>query len=178
MLSILGFILAISLLVFIHEFGHYYVAKMFGVKIEEFSIGFGKELFSKIDKAGVKWKICALPFGGYVKMYGFDHITPQNGLIPNEAFLSKSLYAQFLIVAAGPVANYLLAILIFTTIYFFHGRVEIPAIIGAVVENSPATISGIQKNDQVIMVNNNTIKGFADLQRNILMNGTKIVNFL
>lgn len=181
MLSIFGFILTISLLVFIHEFGHYYVAKMFGVKVEEFSIGFGKELFSKIDKDGVKWKICTLPFGGYVKIYGFDHASPGK---PNSskhsslAFLSKPLYAQFLIIAAGPIANYLLAILIFTTIYFSHGQVEIPPIIGEVVANSPAELAGLAKNDKIILVNTNKINNFADLQSNLLTNGIKPLHLL
>lgn len=189
MLSIFGFILTISLLVFIHEFGHYYVAKMFGVKIEEFSIGFGKELFSKIDKDGVKWKICTLPFGGYVKIYGFDLTSPKkpksyetNSLkhpsLAHYAFLSKPLYAQFLIIAAGPIANYLLAILIFTTIYFSHGQIEIPPIIGEVVANSPAELAGLAKNDKIILVNTNQINNFADLQSNLLSNGVKPLHLL
>ncbi len=188
MLSIFGFILTISLLVFIHEFGHYYVAKIFGVKVEEFSIGFGKELFSKIDKDGVKWKICILPFGGYVKIYGFDLTSPEKSnscesnsskhLRTQYAFLSKPLYAQFLIIAAGPIANYLLAILIFTTIYFSHGQVEIPPIIGEVVANSPAELAGLAKNDKIIIVNNNKINNFADLHSNLLTNGIKPLHLL
>ncbi|WP_425363825.1 RIP metalloprotease RseP [Candidatus Tisiphia endosymbiont of Hybos culiciformis] len=226
MLSIFGFILTISLLVFIHEFGHYYVAKMFGVKVEEFSIGFGKELFSKTDKDGVKWKVCVLPFGGYVKIYGFDLTSPEKSnsskhsslayandlknwnvkqgvsersvdklreyantpqfceansskhLRTHYAFLSKPLYAQFLIIAAGPIANYLLAILIFTTIYFSHGQVEIPPIIGEVVANSPAELAGLAKNDKIVIVNDNPINNFADLQSNLLTNGTKPLHLL
>ncbi len=229
MLSIFGFILTISLLVFVHEFGHYYVAKMFGVKVEEFSIGFGKELFSKIDKDGVKWKICTIPFGGYVKIYGFDSATfekpkscknnrplrklayaeefegdasprtaayssvredsstaslsklPAEVEHPNPAhyaFLSKPLYAQFLIIAAGPIANYLLAILIFTTIYFSHGQIEIPPIIGEVVANSPAELAGLAKDDKIIIVNNNKINSIVDLQNNLLTNGIKPLHLL
>ncbi len=179
MLSIFGFILTISLLVFIHEFGHYYIAKIFGVKVEEFSIGFGKELFSKIDKDGVKWKICTLPFGGYVKIYGFDPATLEDaqGHRPL-AFLSKPLWVQFLIIAAGPIANYLLAILIFTTIYFSHGQVEIAPVIGEVVANSPAELAGLMENDKVIMIGTNKIDSFVDLQKNIFMSGTKPINLL
>jgi regulator of sigma E protease len=189
MLSIFGFILTISLLVFVHEFGHYYVAKMFGVKVEEFSIGFGKELFSKIDKDGVKWKICAIPFGGYVKIYGFDPATfekpkswevdsLEHSSLAHYAFLSKPLYAQFLIIAAGPIANYLLAILIFTTIYFSHGQIEIPPIIGEVVANSPAELAGLTKDDKIIIVNNNKINSIVDLQNNLLTNGIKPLHLL
>lgn len=179
MLSIFGFILTISLLVFIHEFGHYYIAKIFGVKVEEFSIGFGKELFSKIDKDGVKWKICTLPFGGYVKIYGFDPATLKNTQDNRPlTFLSKPLWVQFLIIAAGPIANYLLAILIFTTIYFSHGQVEIPPIIGEVAVNSPAELAGLRENDKVIMIGTNKIDSFVDLQRNIFMSGTKSINLL
>ncbi len=180
MLSIFGFIITTSLLIFIHEFGHYYVAKKLGVKIEEFSIGFGKELFFRIDKDDVRWKICALPLGGYVKIYGFDPSKIENIKINDKdrAFINKSLIAQFLIVIAGPVANYLLAIFIFANIYFFYGKVEIPAIIDKVIADSPAEDAGLMENDKIIMVDNNEINNFADLQQNILVHANKSINFL
>ncbi|MCC8417346.1 MAG: RIP metalloprotease RseP [Rickettsia endosymbiont of Bryobia graminum] len=173
MLSLFGFIFTISFLVFIHEFGHYYVAKFFGMKIEEFSIGFGKTLFSRVDKDNVNWKICALPFGGYVKIQGFNSTN-----IQDNSFRSKPLYAQFLTIFAGPAANYLLAIIIFTAIYCVHGQVEIPPIIGEVVTNSPAEKVGLLENDKIIMVGNNKIKDFADLQRNILINGKENLHLI
>ncbi|WPY01006.1 RIP metalloprotease RseP N-terminal domain protein [Candidatus Trichorickettsia mobilis] len=101
MLTIIGFILAMGLLVFVHEFGHYYIAKAFGVKIEEFSIGFGKELFVKIDKNGVRWKICAIPLGGFVKMYGDCDITSTAKVTSaalDFSFYHKPWYIKFLIV--------------------------------------------------------------------------------
>lgn len=168
MLSLFGFILTISLLVFIHEFGHYYVAKSFGMKIEEFSIGFGKTLFFKTDNDNVKWKICALPFGGYVKIQGFDSTN-----ISDNSFRSKSLYAQFLTIFAGPAANYLLAIIIFAVIYSVHGQIEVPPVIGEVVTGSPAEKAGILENDRIIIVDKHKINDFADLQRSILLSENK-----
>ena len=180
MLSIFGFILTISLLVFIHEFGHYYVAKLFGMKIEVFSIGFGKELWSRVSKLGVKWKVCLLPFGGYVKIYGFNRESTDNTIISDadKAFRSKPLYAQFLVIAAGPIANYLLAILLFSTLYFIYGKVEVPAIIGEVAADSPASVSGLKENDQIIMADGQQINDMSDLQRIILINEDKLMHLV
>lgn len=180
MLSIFGFILTISLLVFIHEFGHYYVARLFGIKVEEFSIGFGKELFSRISKAGEKWKICMLPFGGYVKIYGFNQKDSDGPIIsePNKAFYSKPLYAQFLVVAAGPIANYLLAILLFSVMYLVYGKSEVPAVVGEIAIDSPAYISGLKKDDTIIMLGNQKIDNMSDVQRIMLGNEGEAINLL
>jgi len=181
MLALLGFIFALTLLVFIHEFGHYYAAKTFGVKVEEFSIGFGKELFSKIDRAGVKWKICALPLGGFVKMYGdanpasLTHVEVQD---KHRAFYAKPLYARFLIVAAGPIANYLLAIVILTGFYFSYGKLEMPAVIGEVLQNSPAQAAGIIERDEILEVDGGKITNFNDLQRRIMINPGRPMDLL
>jgi len=175
MLPIIAFVLTISILVFIHEFGHYYVAKIFGVKIEEFSIGFGKELYSRIDKEGVKWRIGSLPFGGYVKLYGYnqeDLDAKSQELYRDKTFFSKSIYARFLIVAAGPLTNYLLAIIIFASFYMFVGKVELPAIIGEVVINSPAARAGLKEDDRIIKIDGKNIDNFSNLKTSLLLNPT------
>src|SRR5690349_3512016 len=109
MLTILSFIITIGILVFIHEFGHYYIARIFGIKIEQFSIGFGKELCAKIDKYGTKWSIGLIPLGGFVRMYGDRDVASSSHTEVKhieKAFFSKPLYVRFLVVAAGPLANY------------------------------------------------------------------------
>ncbi|XVN40627.1 MAG: RIP metalloprotease RseP [Rickettsia endosymbiont of Argas persicus] len=180
MLSIVGFIITISILVFIHEFGHYSVARFFNVKIEEFAIGFGKELIGITDSKGVRWKICLVPLGGYVKIYGYDRnlINKAEKINEKVAFYAKSCLERFLIVAAGPLINYLLAIIIFSGFYFFFGKPEILPIIGEVIAESPAEKAGLREGDRIIKVNNKPVKDFIDIPRAILINGLSSSNLL
>jgi len=180
MLSIVGFIITISILVFIHELGHYCVARYFNVKIEEFSIGFGKELVGITDSKGVRWKICLVPLGGYVKIYGYDRSLMDKTKEINEkvAFYTKSCLERFLIVAAGPIVNYLLAVIIFSGFYLYFGKTEIPPIIEEVVTTSPAEKAGLRQGDKIVKVNNNLIKDFGDVQKEILINGLNSSNLL
>ncbi|AFC71637.1 RIP metalloprotease RseP [Rickettsia australis] len=173
MLSIIGFIITISILVFIHEFGHYCIARYFNVKVEEFSIGFGKELIGITDTRGVRWKICLIPLGGYVKIYGYDRSLMDKTKEVNEkvAFYAKSCLERFLIVAAGPLINYLLAVIIFAGFYCYFGKTEIPPIIGDVVALSPAERADLRKGDKIVKVNNKSVKDFGDVQKEILING-------
>ena len=173
MLSIIGFIITISILVFIHEFGHYCIARYFNVKVEEFSIGFGKELIGITDKKGVRWKICLIPLGGYVKIYGYDRSLMDKTKEVNEkvAFFAKSCLERFLIVAAGPLINYLLAVIIFAGFYCYFGKTEIPPIIGDVVASSPAERADLREGDKIVKVNDKSVKDFGDVQREILING-------
>jgi len=173
MLSIIGFIITISILVFIHELGHYCVARYFNVKIEEFSIGFGKELIGITDKKGVRWKICLVPLGGYVKIYGYDRSLMDKATEINEkvAFYAKSCLERFLIVAAGPLINYLLAIIIFAGFYCYFGKTELPPIIGEVITSSPAEKAGLREGDKIVKANNKSVKNFGDVQQEILISG-------
>ncbi|EER22824.1 MULTISPECIES: RIP metalloprotease RseP [spotted fever group] len=173
MLSLIGFIITISILVFIHEFGHYCIARYFNVKVEEFSIGFGKELIGITDKKGVRWKICLIPLGGYVKIYGYDRSLMDKTEEINEkvAFYAKSCLERFLIVAAGPLINYLLAVIIFAGFYCYFGKTEIPPIIGDVVASSPAERADLREGDKIVKVNDKSVKDFGDVQKEILING-------
>lgn len=181
MLTILGFVLAISIIVIIHELGHYFTARIFGVKVLEFSIGFGKELFSKIDKRGAKWKIAAIPLGGFVKMYGdadpasVNHIDVVD---KNLTFYAKPTYVRFLIIAAGPIANYLLAILIFGGFYFSYGKLEIPAVVGEVIKDSPAMRAGVEADDKILAIDDQKIDDFYALQRKIIIHPDKPIKLL
>ena len=157
---IIPFIILIMIVVFIHEYGHYYVAKRYGVGITDFSIGFGKEIFGWNDKSGTRWKICWIPLGGYVKFFGDRNVFSQaeqkeiinkyNEEDRKKLFILKPLYQRSLIVAAGPLANFVLALVIFAMIYMFAGKDMTPAIIDEVSDNSPAFIAGLKKNDKII----------------------------
>ncbi|MDA7606626.1 RIP metalloprotease RseP [Pelagibacteraceae bacterium] len=170
---ILPFLVLITLVVFIHEYGHYYFAKKFGVGITDFSIGFGKELFGFNDKSGTRWKFCLIPLGGYVKFFGDRNVfsqAEQQELLnqyssedQKKLFVVKPIYQRALVVAAGPFANFLLAIVIFTFIYMFAGKDFTPAKIAEVQENSPAEIIGLKKNDVIYSINKNKVKSIKDI---------------
>ena len=152
---IIPFLVLISVVVFIHEFGHYYFAKKYGVGVTDFSIGFGKELFGFNDKSGTRWKFCVIPLGGYVKFFGDRNVfseSEQNEILKkynkedqSKLFVLKPLFQRSIIVAAGPFANFLLAILIFSFIYMFSGKDFTPPVIEEVQINSPADKAGLKK---------------------------------
>ena len=164
---ILPFLILLTVVVFVHEYGHYYFAKKYGVGVTDFSIGFGKEIFGFSDKSGTRWKFCLIPLGGYVKFFGdrnvFSEIEQKellkkyNENDQKKLFGAKPLYQRTLIVAGGPLANFLLAILIFSLIYMFSGKDFTPAKIEEVQIDSPAYVSGLKKNDFITYINDKKI---------------------
>ena len=182
------FIVLITIVVFIHEYGHYYFAKKYGVGITDFSIGFGKEIFGWNDKSGTRWKICWIPLGGYVKFYGDRNVfsqSEQSEIINKysdeerqKLFILKPLYQRSIIVAAGPLANFLLAILIFIFINITQGKDMTPAIIEEVQENSPAFIAGFKKNDKIISIDKNKVDSILQVSTFINASTSKTIEFL
>ena len=174
---IIPFLILITLVVFVHEYGHYYFARRYGVGVTDFSIGFGKEIFGFNDKSGTRWKFCAIPLGGYVKFFGDRNVFSQaeqeellkkyNATDQEKLFVTKPLYQRSLIVAAGPIANFMLAILIFALIYMFVGKDFTPAQIQEVQKDSPAYISGIKENDIILAINKNKIHSILDVPTHI-----------
>ena len=170
---IIPFFILISVVVFIHEFGHYYFAKKYGVGVTDFSIGFGKELFGFNDNSGTRWKFCLIPLGGYVKFFGDRNVfseTEQNEILKkynkedqSKLFVLKPLFQRSIIVAAGPLANFLLAILIFSFIYMFSGKDFTPPVIEEVQMNSPADKAGLKKNDIIISIENNKVSSILEV---------------
>ena len=170
---IIPFLALITVVVFVHEFGHYYFAKRYGVGITDFSIGFGREIFGWNDKSGTRWKICWLPLGGYVKFFGDRNVfsqSEQQEVIKKysqddrkKLFIMKPLYQRALIVAAGPLANYVLAVIIFATLNMFVGKDMTPAVIDEVLKDSPAYVAGIQKNDKIISIGNNKVQSILEV---------------
>ena len=185
--SILPFLVLILVVVFIHEYGHYYFAKKYGVMVTDFSIGFGKELFGWNDKSGTRWKICWIPLGGYVKFFGDRNVfsqSDQEELIKKyseeerkKLFILKPLYQRSLIVAAGPIANFILAIVIFLFIYMFVGKDFTPAVINEVQKDSPAEVAGLMKNDVILEIDGTEVKSILDVSKLITMSTSDFINF-
>ena len=188
MLSIIiPFIVLILVVVFIHEYGHYYFARKYGVGVTDFSIGFGKEIFGWNDKSGTRWKICWIPLGGYVKFFGDRNVfsqADQEKIInkyskeeQKKLFVLKPLYQRALIVAAGPLANFLLAIIIFFSIYTFIGKDFTPAVINEVQKDSPAMTAGLKNNDIIISIDGNKVKSIMDVSKFITLSTDEFNDF-
>ena len=185
--SILPFIVLILVVVFIHEYGHYYFAKKYGVKVTDFSIGFGKEIFGWNDKLGTRWKICWIPLGGYVKFFGDRNVfsqSDQEEIIKKyseeerkKLFILKPLYQRSLIVAAGPIANFILAIVIFLFIYMFVGKDFTPAVINEVQKDSPAEVAGLMKNDVILEIDGTEVKSILDVSKLITLSTSDFIDF-
>lgn len=179
-----AFILVISVIVFIHEGGHYLVAKACGVKIEEFAIGFGKEIIGFNDPSGTRWKLCLVPMGGYVKMFGDINpaSAPDNEQLKKltaaeekVTFHGKKLWQKSAIVAAGPAANFLLAIIILSGFILTYGQAQTLPIVGDVLKESAAEQAGLEKGDHILYIDGTTIEDFSDIQTAISINtGTSI----
>jgi regulator of sigma E protease len=185
--TILPFIVLIVVVVFIHEYGHYYFAKKYGVGVTDFSIGFGKEMFGWNDKSGTRWKVCLIPLGGYVKFFGDRNVfsqADQEKIIKQyskedqkKLFVLKPLYQRAIIVAAGPLANFLLAIAIFFCVYTFIGKDFTPAVINEVQKESPAMIAGLENNDIIISIDGNNVKSITEVSKFIMMSTDEFIDF-
>ncbi len=180
---ILPFLVVLAVLVFIHEFGHYLAARLCGVKVETFSLGFGPELFGWFDKHGTRWKVSALPLGGYVKMFGDADAAsaPGEGLAtmtPEERAVShhhQPLGRRAIIAAAGPFANYLLAIVLLAGLFMTAGEPVTPPEIGVVQPGSAAAAAGLKPGDRFVSANGESVARFEDIQRIVRLNvGTPI----
>ena len=185
---LIPFLILIMIVVFIHEYGHYYIAKRYGVGITDFSIGFGREIFGWNDKSGTRWKVCWIPLGGYVKFFGDRNVfsqTEQQEIINKyseedrqKLFILKPLYQRSLIVAAGPLANFFLAILIFTMINMFVGKDMTPAVIDEVQKDSPAFVAGMKKNDKIIYIDNKKVESILEVSTFINISTTETIEFV
>ena len=184
---ILPFIILILIVVFIHEYGHYYFAKKFGVGVTDFSIGFGKEIFGWNDKSGTRWKICWIPLGGYVKFFGDRNVYSQadhkeilekySEEDQKKLFTLKPLYQRSLIVFGGPLANFVLALVIFFSIYTFVGKDFTPAVINEVQKDSPAMAGGLKQNDVILEIDGNKVESIMDVSKFITMSTDEIIDF-
>jgi regulator of sigma E protease len=176
---VVWFLVVLTVLVFVHELGHYWVARRNGVRVEVFSIGFGPELFGWTDRAGTRWKISAVPLGGYVKMFGDADpaSTPDTGNLSqmsdaerSVSFHHKRLGQRAAIVAAGPIANFLFAIVIFAGVYSIVGQPFTPPEITGITEGSAAEQAGLKPGDRIVRINGVEIERFEQIREIILLN--------
>ncbi len=165
------FLVVLTVLVFIHELGHFAVARWCGVRVEVFSIGFGPELVGFTDRTGTRWKLSWLPLGGYVRMFGQEEnaiegqaARPLTDAERAVSFKEKTIGQRMAIVFAGPAANYLFAFAIFTALYAISGKPVIPPIVGKVFAESPAARAGIVPGDTIVRVDGTEIESFYDIQ--------------
>jgi len=180
--TLVSFFVALSVVVFVHEFGHFFVARRCGVRCDAFSIGFGPELFGRTDKHGTRWKFSLIPLGGYVKMFGEGEtmqvveggktteipreLTPEEKLV---SFRHKTLGQRAAIVFAGPAVNLLFAILVFWLTFSIAGRPQTDPVIGGVVEGGAAAEAGIQPGDRITTIDGKTVERFEDIQTIVLL---------
>ncbi len=165
---VIPFLLILSIVVFVHELGHYLVARWNGVRVDVFSIGFGPELFGITDRAGTRWKVSALPLGGYVRMHGDADaasatVNAKAALDP-DSFPAKSALQRMAIVAAGPLANILFAIVAMAILFATVGRPFTPAEVGEVQPDSAAAVAGLQPGDRITAVDQQPVESFEELQ--------------
>jgi regulator of sigma E protease len=173
-LGLPAFLFVITVVIFFHELGHFLVARACGVKVETFSIGFGSKIFGWTDRHGTHWKVSWIPLGGYVKFLGdmdaaskpdrakLDELPAEER---KQIFAFKPLYQRALVVAAGPVANFLLAILIFAATFMISGRDLVAPVVDHVQAGSAAAAAGLQKGDVIRSINGEKITSFSDMQR-------------
>jgi regulator of sigma E protease len=171
---IIPFLFVLTLVVFFHELGHFLIARWCGIRVLVFSIGFGPELAGFYDRYGTRWKVSAVPLGGYVKFLGDDSAasTPDHQAVDRlsesekrEAFVSQKVGSRAAVVAAGPIANFILAIVIFAAIFAFVGKQSTSARVDTVQPNSAAEKAGFQKGDLVLSIDGEKINSFSDMQR-------------
>ena len=169
---VLPFLVVLSVLIFVHELGHYLVARWCGVTVEVFSIGFGPELFGRTDRAGTRWKVSAIPLGGFVKMYGEESFGAEEGepAPPSPgadagSFRNKTLRQRAAVVAAGPLANIVFALVLLVGIFGFVGSPTPLPVVGAVQENSAAADAGFMPGDVIVEIDGEAVAWFEDLRR-------------
>jgi len=172
---IIPFLVVLTVIVFVHEMGHYLVARWNGIAIQTFSIGFGPELFGFNDRRGTRWRVALIPLGGYVRFVGdmnATSATPDSQVIANAGpelaprlFVNKNVWQRISVVVAGPAANVIFTFLVLYALLLGYGRYVIPPVIGDVTQGSVAQRAGLMSGDKVLSVDGFSVRGFEDFQR-------------
>ncbi len=182
----LGFVFVITLVVFVHELGHFLAARYFGVRVESFSIGFGRAIVGFTDRHGTYWKVGWLPLGGYVKFWGDDGVSsaPDHEKVDRAtaaeragSFHHKPLYQKAIVALGGPVANFILAIVILASLFLIYGTVAISPQIGAIRADTPAAEAGFQVGDTVLSINGQPITEFEGIVRVVTVANDSALDF-
>ncbi|OJX09434.1 MAG: RIP metalloprotease RseP [Caedibacter sp. 37-49] len=187
--TVIPFLIILSLLVFVHELGHFWAARRNGVKVEVFSIGFGPEIFGWNDSKGTRWKVSALPLGGYVRMFSDlnaasqpdqERIAQMTEAEKQQSLFHKTVWQRISISAAGPIANYLFAALLMTGLYIFVGQ-RVPAEtakIGQIMPGSAAALAGLKTDDVVQQINGHPVASFIEMHSMVRENAGKELTFV
>jgi regulator of sigma E protease len=185
--TLVPFLFVLTVVVFVHEMGHYLVGRWCGIGVKAFSIGFGPELFGFNDRRGTRWKLCAIPLGGYVKFVGDMNATSSQpssedieSLTEAErqvAFHTQPIWKRAATVVAGPVFNFLLTIAVFAVLFSVYGRPVMEPMVAEVNAGSPAARAGIQPGDRFVKVDGSKVETFADVQRLVSGRGGDAITF-
>ena len=184
---VIPFLFVLMLVVFVHELGHYLVGRWCGIRALTFSVGFGRELIGYTDRNGTRWKLCAIPLGGYVRYLGDLNVASQPAgqealakMRPEEraqSFPAAALWKRAAAVAAGPIFNFIFAIAIFATVFMLYGRERIDPVITEVTAGSAAEVAGFEVGDKLVAADGDAINSFADLQRYVQPRGDRPITF-
>ncbi|MGK2923533.1 MAG: RIP metalloprotease RseP [Methyloceanibacter sp.] len=184
---LIPFLFVLTVVVFIHELGHFLVARWCGVAVKVFSIGFGPEIFGFYDRHGTRWRVSWIPLGGYVKFIDDENVASASGrkafeALPEEerkrSFQGKSLAQRAAIVAAGPIANFVLAIIIFAAIFSVFGERVTAAKVDAVAPGSAAERAGFEPGDRIVSIDGSEIGSFSDMQRIVATSPDRELHFV
>ena len=185
---IIPFLILLTIVVFVHEYGHYYFARKYGVGVTTFSIGMGNELFGYTDKHGTRWRFSVIPIGGYVKFFGDHNIFSDfnrqelrekyNEEEQKKLLAFKPLYQRNLILLGGPLANFILAFVIFLSVFMFVGKDFTPAMIAEVQKESPAEVYGLKKNDVFLSIDENKVESLLDVSKFITLSSGDFIEFV
>lgn len=183
---VVPFLFVLTVVVFFHELGHFLVARWCRIRVQVFSIGFGRELLGFTDRHGTRWKLAAIPLGGYVKFLGDENAAsmPDRQAVSRlseaerrECFYYKPVWQRAAVVAAGPIANFLLAIVIFAGIAMWYGKQEMTARVDEVTPNSAAAVAGFQPGDLVVSIDGKPIESFSEMQRIVATSAGRSLDF-
>ena len=175
---VVPFIVLLGILVFVHEFGHFIIARLCGVQVDAFSIGFGKKLWSRKDKYGTEWKLSAIPLGGYCQFLGDadgasagvdEKVKELTDEEKKKAFPFQNPFKKLAIVLAGPLSNYVFAIVVYAAIFTFMGKVIFPPIVGDVIEGGAAQKAGMMAEDRILTINGKAISSFDDIRKEVAL---------
>jgi regulator of sigma E protease len=173
--SVVPFVAVLSLLIFVHEFGHFWVARRAGVRVEKFSIGFGKELFGW-TRGDTRYSVSVIPFGGFVKMAG-EQAEEGKGRYQKWEYMGQPIWKRMSIVAAGPAVNYVVGFLLLSLV-FVVGNPKLPAVVGSLSEGYPAKAAGIHVGDRIVSIDGKAIHSFRDMQRTVIQKTSGIVEIV
>lgn len=178
--SIIAFVFVLGVLIFVHEYGHYWAARRVGIRVETFSVGFGRSIWQRTARDGTVWKIGWMPLGGYVKLFGQEPPeanAPPPETLPPDSFNAKPVWARAFVVAAGPLANFILAALLFWLMFAIVGQRVAAPVVGEAVAGMPAAAAGLAPGDRITAVDGRQVVRFDDIQQAVRDSGGRQLTF-